>query len=195
MKIFPNLIRLRRIKFQNLPLHAMIENNYLASAKKQFTQYKTLGEKAMEQVPDEKISWQFNPETNSMETIVKHLAGNMLSRFTDFLTSDGEKQWRNRDAEFEPGRLNRDQLMARWNEGWDCLFNALNDLSAADVSKKILIRNEEHSVMEAVNRQLTHYAYHVGQIVFIGKMVCDSDWKSLSIPRGGSLQFNAEKGL
>src|SRR5450432_3731259 len=90
---------------------------------------------------------------------------------------------------------NRDQLMARWNEGWDCLFNALNDLSAADVSKKILIRNEEHSVMEAVNRQLTHYAYHVGQIVFIGKMVCDSDWKSLSIPRGGSLQFNAEKGL
>jgi Protein of unknown function (DUF1572) len=195
VKIFPNLIRLRRIKFQNLPLHAMIENNYLASAKKQFTQYKTLGEKAMEQVPDEKISWQFNPETNSMETIVKHLAGNMLSRFTDFLTSDGEKQWRNRDAEFEPGRLNRDQLMARWNEGWDCLFNALNDLSAADVSKKILIRNEEHSVMEAVNRQLTHYAYHVGQIVFIGKMVCDSDWKSLSIPRGGSLQFNAEKGL
>jgi Protein of unknown function (DUF1572) len=173
----------------------MIENNYLASAKKQFTQYKTLGEKAMEQVPDEKISWQFNPETNSMETIVKHLVGNMLSRFTDFLTSDGEKQWRNRDAEFEPGRLSRDQLMARWNEGWDCLFNALNDLSAADVSKKILIRNEEYSVMEAVNRQLTHYAYHVGQIVFIGKMVCDSDWKSLSIPRGGSLQFNAEKGL
>jgi hypothetical protein len=173
----------------------MLETDYLASALKQFTQYKLLGEKAMDQVTDEKIHWQYNPETNSIATIVKHLAGNMLSRFTDFLTSDGEKPWRDRDAEFENEELSRQELMDRWNEGWNCLITALKALSPQDLSKKILIRNEEHSVMEAINRQLTHYAYHVGQIIFIGKMISGSEWKSLSIPKNHSKTFNASKGL
>jgi hypothetical protein len=173
----------------------MIEKNYIESARKQFMQSKSLGEKSLDQVPDELISWQFNPGSNSIATIVKHMAGNMLSRFTDFFTSDGEKPWRNRDAEFEHEVLSRDQLMARWNEGWNCLFRVLDDLSADDLSRTVLIRNEKHTVMEAINRQLTHYAYHVGQIVFISKMVADSKWKSLSIPRQGSREFNADMGL
>jgi Protein of unknown function (DUF1572) len=186
---------LNRMAGQNLKLYNMDENNYLESAKNQFTQYKTLGEKAMAQVPEEKLYWQYNPETNSIAIIVKHLTGNMLSRFTDFLTSDGEKKWRNRDAEFENEPLTRDALYARWNQGWDCLFLALNALSAGDLSKPVLIRHEEHSVLEAINRQLTHYASHVGQIIFISKMIADSQWKSLTIPRNASAVFNAKKGL
>jgi hypothetical protein len=173
----------------------MIETDYIASAKKQFIQYKSLGEKAMDQVPDEKIEWLYNPESNSIANIIKHMAGNMLSRFTDFYTSDGEKPWRNRDGEFENEALTRDKLMARWKEGWDCLFKVLDALSAEDLSRIVLIRNEIHTVMEAINRQLTHYAYHVGQIVFISKMVADSKWVSLTIPRKGSREFNAKMGL
>jgi hypothetical protein len=173
----------------------MFEDNYIASVKKQFTQYKTLGEKAIAQVPDEKIYWLYNPETNSISTIVKHMVGNMLSRFTDFFTSDGEKKWRNRDAEFENEELTRDQLLARWDEGWNCLFNVLNKLSAEDVGKKVQIRNEEHTVLEALNMQLTHYAYHIGQIIFLAKMISDSHWKSLTIPRNTSKEFNTKKGL
>lgn len=173
----------------------MIETNYLISVKNQFTQYKTLGEKTIDQVPDDKIYWQYNPETNSIATIVKHLAGNMISRFTDFLTSDGEKSWRNRDVEFENETLSRETLVARWIEGWNCLFDALNHLSEEDLSKKVFIRKEEHTVLEAINRQLTHYASHVGQLIFIGKMVTESQWRSLSIPRNASAAFNAKKGL
>ena len=173
----------------------MIENDYIASVKNQFTQYKNLGEKAIEQVPDEKIYWQYNPETNSIAIIVKHLAGNMLSRFTDFFTSDGEKKWRNRDGEFENEIMRREKLMTLWNEGWDCLFNVLNSLSSEDLEKKVLIRNEEHTVMEAINRQLTHYASHIGQIIFIAKMVADTQWKTLSIPRRSSREIDIKKGL
>jgi len=180
---------------EGIKLHPMLERNYLTSAKIQFTQYKNLGEKAIAQVPDEKIYWQYNPETNSIATIVKHLAGNMLSRFTDFLTSDGEKSWRNRDTEFVNELLTRDALMMRWNEGWNCLFSALDQLTETDLSRIVLIRNEKHTVLEAINRQLTHYASHVGQIIYIGKMVADSNWKSLSIPRNASAAFNTEKGL
>ena len=173
----------------------MFEENYISSVKNQFSQYKTLGEKAIAQVPDEKIYWQYNSETNSIAIIVKHLAGNMLSRFTDFLTSDGEKKWRNRDAEFENEELTRGQLMTLWEKGWNCLFNVLNALQAQDLSRKVLIRNEELTVMEAINRQLTHYADHIGQIIFLGKMICGNDWKSLSIPKGASGQINTKKGL
>jgi hypothetical protein len=173
----------------------MIEINFIESARKQFMQARTLGEKSMEQVPDDKISWQYNPESNSIATIVKHMAGNMLSRFTDFFTSDGEKPWRNRDGEFENEILTREQLMHRWNEGWNCVFGMLDALTPEDLARIVRIRNEEHSVMEAINRQLTHYAYHVGQIVFISKMVAASHWKSLSIPRQGSEEFNTKMGL
>jgi len=171
------------------------ETNYIPSAINQFTQYKTLAEKTIIQVPDEKINWQYNPETNSIAIIVKHLSGNMLSRFTDFLSSDGEKKWRNRDGEFENEILSRDQLMVVWDKGWNCLFSVLNVLTENDLTKKVLIRNEEHTVMEAINRQLTHYASHIGQIIYIGKMVCNADWKTLSIPRNASAEFNKEKGL
>jgi hypothetical protein len=173
----------------------MFEANYLESAIKQFILYKGLGEKAMEQIPDEKIYWQYNPETNSIAIIVKHMAGNMLSRFSDFLTSDGEKSWRNRDAEFENETMPRSELMDKWNEGWNCLLQALNGLNPEDLSKKILIRNEPHTVLEAINRQLTHYAYHVGQIILIGKMISGSGWKPLSIPMKQSKEFNRAKGL
>jgi hypothetical protein len=173
----------------------MIENNYIISVTNQFRQYKVLAEKAIDQIPDEKIFWQYNPETNSIATIVKHLAGNMLSRFTDFYNSDGEKKWRNRDAEFENEKLSREKLKTLWNEGWDCLFQILNGLTAADLSKTILIRNEEHTVVEALNRQLAHYASHIGQIIFLAKMILDKEWKTLSIPKNASREFNAKKGL
>lgn len=172
-----------------------MENNYISSVKNQFKQYKVLAEKAIDQVPDEKIYWQFNPETNSIAVIVKHLAGNMLSRFTDFYNSDGEKKWRDRDAEFENEKLTRERLKVLWDKGWDCLFQVLNGLSPADLSKTVIIRNEEHTVVEAINRQLTHYAYHVGQIIFIAKMALDNQWKTLSIPKNASRVFNAKKGL
>jgi hypothetical protein len=173
----------------------MFEENYIASVKTQFLQYKTLGEKAIAQVPEDKIYWTFNQESNSIVTIVKHMTGNMLSRFTDFYTSDGEKNWRNRDGEFENELLKKDNLLEKWNEGWNCLFNVLNSLSAESLSKKVQIRNEPHTVMEAINRQLSHYAYHVGQIIFLSKMICNSHWKSLSIPKGSSCEFNAKKGI
>ena len=173
----------------------MIESNYINSVKNQFKQYKVLAEKAIDQVPDEKIDWQYNPETNSIAIIVKHLAGNMVSRFTDFYNSDGEKKWRDRDAEFENEKLSRERLKALWDEGWDCLFQVLNGLSAADLSKVVIIRNEEHTVVEAINRQLTHYAYHIGQIIFIAKMALDNQWKTLTIPKKASREFNAKKGL
>src|SRR5450631_1337702 len=170
-------------------------NNYITSTKKQFTQYKTLGEKAIDQVPDEGLYWQYNRETNSIAIIVKHLTGNMLSRFTDFFISDGEKSWRDRDGEFENEILTRDQLMALWNQGWDCLFRVLNVLHEEDLSRTVKIRNEEHTVIDAMNRQLTHYAYHVGQIIYIGKIITDSNWKTLTIPRMGSREVNTKMGL
>jgi Protein of unknown function (DUF1572) len=167
--------------------------DYLESAKKQFEYYKMLGEKTFAQLTDEQLFWQANQESNSVATIVKHLWGNMMSRWTDFLTTDGEKEWRQRDAEFDNDIANRAELLAKWNEGWNCLFNAINPLTEEDLTKEIYIRNMGHTVVEAINRQLAHYPYHVGQIVFIGKLVCDDQWISLSIPKGNSATYNAEK--
>lgn len=168
-------------------------NNYLESAIKQFEYYKMLGEKTFEQLTDEQLFWQYNQESNSIATIVKHLWGNMLSRWTDFLTTDGEKEWRKRDAEFDNNIADKAELLSKWNEGWDCLFNALNPLTEDDLNKEIFIRNQGHSVIEAINRQLAHYPYHIGQIVFIGKMVCNDNWTSLSIPKGNSKEYNTDK--
>lgn len=169
-----------------------MSTSYLNSVIKQFEYYKLLGEKTFEQIPEEKLFWQYNEESNSIATIVKHLWGNMLSRWTDFLTSDGEKEWRNRDAEFENDITTKSELVNNWNEGWKCFLDTLNSLKEEDLEKIIYIRNQGHSVMEAINRQLAHYPYHIGQIVFIGKM-CAENWNSLSIPRGNSKAFNAEK--
>lgn len=168
-------------------------SDYLSSSLKQFENYKALGEKTFAQLSDEQLFWQYNSESNSIGTIVKHLWGNMLSRWTDFLTTDGEKEWRQRDAEFENDITTREELLAKWNEGWSCFFNAVKPLRESDLTRKIYIRGEEHTVLEAINRQLTHYPYHVGQIVFIGKMVCNENWRSLSIPKGQSKQFNQDK--
>jgi len=168
-------------------------NDYLESTIKQFEYYKLLGEKTFAQLSDEQLFWQYNEESNSIATIVKHLWGNMLSRWTDFLTTDGEKEWRKRDEEFDNDIVDRVELLAKWNEGWTCLFNAINSLTENDLTKEIFIRNQGHNVTEAVNRQLAHYPYHIGQIVFIGKMFCNEKWTSLSIPRGNSKEYNADK--
>ncbi len=168
-------------------------NDYLQSVIKQFEYYKQLGDKTFQQLSEEQLFWEYNIESNSIATIVKHLWGNMLSRWTDFLTSDGEKEWRNRDAEFENDIQSKQDLLNKWNEGWQCFFAALNSLTTADLTKEIYIRNQGHTVTEAINRQLAHYPYHIGQIVFIGKMVCNEGWTSLSIPKGNSAAFNADK--
>src|ERR1700730_17258973 len=170
-----------------------MKNDYLESIKKQFEYYKMLAERTFAQLPDDKLFWQYNQESNSIATIVKHLWGNMLSRWTDFLTTDGEKEWRNREAEFDNDIRTRQEVLDKWNSGWDCLFNAFNSLTQDDLHKEIYIRNQGYSVTEAINRQLAHYTYHIGQIVFIGKMICDDNWTSLSIPKGKSKEFNAEK--
>jgi len=167
--------------------------DYLNSVKKQFVYYKQLGDKTIEQLTEEQLFWQYNPESNSIATIVKHFWGNMLSRWTNFLTTDGEKGWRNRDAEFENDLTTKDEVLQKWNEGWTCFFDALNSLSDDDLSRTIYIRNMGHTVIEAINRQLAHYPYHIGQMVFIGKMMCNQNWVSLSIPKGKSETYNAEK--
>ena len=166
--------------------------DYLESAIKQFEYYKLLGEKTFAQVPEEALFRQYNEASNSIATIVKHLWGNMLSRWTDFLTTDGEKEWRNRDAEFENDITTKTEMLEKWQEGWKVFLATLKSLHTDDLSKTIYIRNQGHTVMEAINRQLAHYPYHVGQIVFIGKM-CAESWSSLSIPKGNSKIYNAEK--
>jgi hypothetical protein len=168
-------------------------NTFLLSTIKQFQYYKMLGEKTFDQLTEEQLLWQYNEESNSIATIVKHLWGNMTSRWTDFLTTDGEKPWRERDAEFLHGIITRAELLQKWNEGWDCLFTALHNLQEEDLEKEIFIRNQGHTVTEAITRQLAHYPYHVGQIVFIGKMLQNENWNSLSIPKGNSDAYNTEK--
>ena len=168
-------------------------NNYLESVKKQFLYYKTLGEKAMEQLDPEQLFISTNDDTNSIAVIVKHISGNMLSRWTDFLTSDGEKEWRNRDDEFENTIETKEELLQFWNKGWDCLFNAINPLTDEQLTNIIYIRNEGHTVIEAINRQLAHYPYHIGQIVFYAKMLKNTNWDSLSIPKNKSNSYNADK--
>lgn len=169
------------------------EQHYLDSARKQFSYYQLLGEKTMEQLTDDQLSWQYNAESNSMDMIVNHLHGNMLSRWTDFLTTDGEKEWRKRDAEFEAAVPDRLETMRRWKEGWDCLYAALESITPENFYTTVYIRNQGHTITDAINRQLCHYAYHVGQMVFLGKMMKDAGWVSLSIPRGKSAAYNAGK--
>ncbi len=167
--------------------------DYLSSAIRQFKLYKELGEKTFAQLSDEQLFWAYNDESNNIGTIVKHLSGNMISRWMDFLTADGEKEWRNRDTEFEDTINTREELLEAWNKGWQCVFDAITPLTTNDLNQTILIRNEPHTVLEAINRQMPHYAYHIGQIVYIGKMVQDDNWTSLSIPKGGSEAYNDEK--
>jgi hypothetical protein len=172
---------------------AMPSANYLESIRKQLTYYQMLGEKTFEQLSEAQLFWRCNADSNSIAIIVKHLWGNMLSRWTNFLEADGEKAWRNRETEFAQTIQNRAELLQKWEEGWQCLFQALDQVTSDNLEQLIYIRNQGHTVMEAINRQLAHYAYHVGQIVFIGKMLKGEQWQSLSIPKGQSEAFNADK--
>lgn len=167
--------------------------SYLESVKKQFLYYKMLGEKAMEQLEAEQLFATVNKDTNSISVIVKHLSGNMLSRWTDFLTTDGEKETRNRDGEFENDLATKEDVLKVWNEGWNCFLGALDNLQPEQLSDIIYIRNEGHTVIEAINRQLAHYPYHIGQIVFYAKQLKKSNWNSLSIPKNKSNTYNANK--
>lgn len=171
----------------------MADLAYLKSIDRQFRYYKSLGEKAMTQVNDEALFHQPNEDCNSIATIVKHMHGNMLSRWTDFLTTDGEKEWRERDAEFENDLQNREVVFQKWEEGWKCLFDALGSITDKDLSMIIYIRNEGHTVLEAINRQLAHYCYHVGQMVFAAKLFKNGMWDSLSIPGNQSADYNKQK--
>src|SRR5713101_3992363 len=160
-----------------------------------FRYYKKLGERAIEQCPDEGLFAALDAESNSIAIIVKHLAGNMRSRWTHFLTTDGEKPDRNRDTEFEDAPKTRAELMALWDRGWKCVFDALDPLTDADVDRIVTIRKEPHSVMQAISRQLAHYAHHVGQILFLAKHLtvqATGKWGSLSVPRGKSAEINAK---
>jgi len=152
--------------------------------------YKRLAEQAMAQVTDEQLCATLDPEMNSIALIVKHMAGNMRSRWTDFLATDGEKPDRNRDTEFCDGPPDRPTLMQIWDEGWAKVFSALEPLTEADLTRTVTIRGEAHSVMQAINRQLAHYPYHCGQIVFLAKHLQSANWRSLSVPRNRSQEFN-----
>ena len=165
-------------------------NSYMADAIRVFRMYKRLGEGALAQASDEALTAVLDSESNSIAIIVKHMAGNMRSRWTDFLTTDGEKANRLRDTEFESPAATRTDLMAQWDVGWKCVFDALEPLTEADLGRTVLIRNEPHSVMQAVNRQLAHYSYHVGQIVFLAKHFASDHWTTLSVPRGKSAEIN-----
>lgn len=170
-----------------------MSNNYLQSVRKQFEYYKMLGDQTFTQLTEAQLFWKSDANSNSIAIIVKHLWGNMRSRWTDFLTSDGEKVWRNRESEFDNDISTYSELLEKWEAGWNCLFAALDALHEQDLETIIYIRNQGHTVMEAINRQLAHYPYHIGQIVFIGKMLVQENWKSLSIPRGQSLSYNQQK--
>jgi len=165
----------------------------LESIIKQFEYYKLLGDKTFEQLHGDEINWQFNDESNSIAIIVKHIAGNMLSRWTNFLTEDGEKEWRHRDTEFEDAYTSKEDMLEAWEKGWQCLLDAIKHLTEKDLECIIYIRNQGHTVIEAINRQLSHYPFHVCQIVFVGKMIKGKKWQSLSVPKRESEAFNKEK--
>jgi Protein of unknown function (DUF1572) len=163
---------------------------FLSSAVKRLSYYKELGDKTFEQLNEAEFHFTPNAESNSVALIIQHVAGNMLSRWTDFLTTDGEKQWRNRDTEFEEQKLTKKQLLDIWQKGWDCLLNSLHALTEDDLLKTIYIRGEALLAIDAINRQLAHYPYHVGQIIYLAKVIKDEDWQNLSIAKGHSDQFN-----
>jgi hypothetical protein len=164
--------------------------SYVTDSLAIFRQFKRLADAAIAQLSDEQLQTAIDPESNSVAIIVKHMAGNMRSRWTDFLTTDGEKPDRNRDSEFEEPPTTRTDLLSFWEDGWSCLLGALEGLTDADLGRTITIRGEAHSVMQAINRQVAHYSYHSGQIVFLAKHLKSSEWKCLSVPRKQSAEFN-----
>ena len=165
---------------------------FLTSAIKRLNYYKGLADKTFVILDEKDFHFIPSDESNSIAVIIQHMQGNMLSRWTDFLTGDGEKEWRKRDAEFEDQNLTKEQLISIWEEGWKCFLVALESLSAADLEKTIYIRSEPLSVVDAINRQLAHYPYHVGQIIYVAKIIKNKNWQNLSIPKGRSAEINNE---
>jgi len=167
-----------------------VGKEYLQTVIRRVKYYKDIGDKTFAQLNDEDFHYRPNDESNSIAIIIQHMVGNMLSRWTDFLTEDGEKEWRQRDDEFEIHSYNKQQLLDTWEKGWDCFLNALQSLEEDDLLKTIYIRKEPLSVIDAINRQLAHYPYHIGQIIYIARIVRNKDWKNLSIPKGQSHNYN-----
>ena len=167
--------------------------SYLESSLKQFKYYKNIGDKTLDLLSFDELKKEFEQDSNSIAIIIKHISGNMKSRWTHFLTEDGEKAWRNRDQEFIDNYKSKDDLLNNWNEGWECLFKALEPLTVKELDRIIYIRNQGHTVTEAINRQMMHYAYHIGQIVFLGKLLKGKQWQSLSIAKGESISYNKDK--
>ncbi|SEB54493.1 Protein of unknown function [Tenacibaculum sp. MAR_2009_124] len=170
-----------------------MQNSYLPSVLKQVNYYKKIGYQTLEKLDDDHIFYKPDSDSNSIAIIVKHVAGNMLSRWTNFLTEDGEKNWRNRDDEFINDFTTKEEVISYWEKGWNCFISALNSLEPQDLEKIIHIRNEGHTITEAINRQLCHYPYHIGQIVFLGKLILKEKWISLSIPKNKSEEYNLHK--
>ena len=165
---------------------------FLKDCIKRFLYYKELGDKTLEQISEEELHWMPSSESNSIALIIQHMHGNMKSRWTNFLTEDGEKPWRNRDQEFEQPIWTKEAALDIWNQGWNCLLDTLASLQTEDLQKTIYIRTEPLLVYDAILRQLAHYPYHVGQIVYIGRMIRNEQWKNLSIPKGNSQAFNEQ---
>lgn len=173
-------------------MHSPSSTEYLDIVNQNFADLKDLGDRAFSQLEEQAFHFKLDAGSNSIATLIQHIHGNMVSRFTDFLTTDGEKPTRNRDGEFEKAGLSQEQLLGLWETGWLVLFDTLRGLTEKDLSKTVLIRSEPHSVLAAINRQVAHYAAHVGQIVFLAKHIQGTSWKSLSIPRGKSAEFNQD---
>ena len=167
-----------------------LSEEYLSTVIKRLKYYRDLGERTFSQLEEKDLHWQPSSESNSIAVIIQHVSGNMLSRWTNFLAEDGEKEWRDRDDEFEIHSYSRSQLIEMWNKGWDVFIATLNSLTADDLLKTIYIRKEPLTAIDAINRQLAHYPYHIGQIVYIGRLIKNKDWKSLSIPKGASEAYN-----
>ncbi|MGG0657656.1 DUF1572 family protein [Rummeliibacillus pycnus] len=170
----------------------LLEKLYFKAVKKRFEESKKLGDETLERISNSDIHWQPNEESNNIAIIVKHISGNMISRWTEFLTTDGEKPNRHRDQEFEDTISSVEELSAVWEKGWEQVFETLNSLQAEDLVKTVYIRGEEHNVIEAIERQIAHVSYHVGQIVYIGKVLKGKEWESLSIPIGKSEEYLQE---
>ena len=167
-----------------------LASEFLASCNKRFKEYKALGDKTFAQLNDAQMHHQPNEASNSIAIIIQHMHGNMLSRWTNFLTEDGEKEWRKRDDEFEVHSFSKEKLLALWEEGWKLFLNTLESLKEDDLLKTITIRSQPLTAIDAINRQMAHYSYHVGQIVYIGRWMKDNEWQSLSIPKGDSVTYN-----
>ena len=171
-----------------------LAKTFLETAISRLKYYKELGDKSFEQLNEWDFHYQPNDESNSIAVIIQHMAGNMLSRWTNFLTEDGEKEWRQRDAEFENGKQNKEELISLWEKGWECFLGTLQSLKKKDLKKTVTIRQKPLSVVDAINRQMAHYPYHIGQIIYIAKIIKSKSWKNLSIPRGGSEAYNSGAG-